>query len=193
MTITRDEAVTVLKPYLDKLRECVVLAWDDYITQYNDLRFPHTSRTRANIIHDLMCLHAKRQFAPIKGVHIRETNGLFLVDFHGELQIRFKKLNRSMKSSNIPTQQTLHFFEQLELEGIPSATRLVIGYILDEAQTQIRTVVITCPKGQEIEWYLELEEPAETRIAGVPAESEVVKTSKRVRVKEIKKFRENYE
>lgn len=191
MLITQSESLSILKPYQSKIRECVVSGWNAYITQYAHVRDVLTPRTRANIVFDHMCHHARQQFANTKDVHIRETNGLFLVDIQGKLQIRFKKLDDNNKSSNIQTQQTLNFYEQLELPGLPHATRLVAGYVLNDWETAIRTVTVTCPNGSEIEWYLELEEPPKVETINLPTESEIPEIRRRVRVKEIKKLKES--
>ncbi len=195
MSLTQDEIMDIINPYLDELRACPVSAVNDYNVQYKQLRSRHSLRSQASIIHDLMRDYATILLRPLKDVYIYEDiNGLFIVEFHGKVQVRFKKLNSNMKFSNIPTQQTLDFYEQLELPGIPAAARLVVGYILDETQTQLRKVAITCPKtcsnGQENEWHHELEEFSVVEIPESLIESGITLAAKRVRPKEIIKIKE---
>lgn len=189
MVISEAAAKTILEPYKARLRECIMQAWEDYESQYGHVRYIHTPRTRANIVHDHMVHHARRLFEGNAGVFMSEIKGLFLIEIEGQLLVRFKKLDEDKKHHNYPTPQNLEFWDQLDLPGIPHLTRLVAGYELNNLQTAIDAIYITCPNGSCNAWYFELEdEMARTEIVELPAS---IAASERVSVKDTEK-RENY-
>lgn len=192
MAISEAEAKIILDPYKTRLRECVTHAWKDYESQYGPMRHIHTPRTRANIVHDHMVHHAKRLFESDTDVSMYEVKGLFLVEIGGQLHVRFKKLDEDKRHHNYPTPQNLEFWEQLFLPGMPHLIRLVAGYELNDLQTDINAVYITCPNGSCNAWYFELEnEIAQAEIVELPVLITTNEVSERVSVKEAEK-RESY-
>ena len=136
-------------------------AWSHYNKEYSiALRINHSPRTRANIMSDLMIMYTRKFFEGKRGVVLRKNRGLFLLEIKGELLIRFKKLGRNQKASNIPTQQSIDFYgQQLDLPGISSrAVGLVAGYVLNGLQNGLESKLITCPKGSYVEWSIDMEE-----------------------------------
>ncbi len=193
MVISEAAAKTILDPYKARLRESVIQAWEDYESQYGHVRHIHTPRTRANIVHDHMVHHARRLFEGDDSVYMCEIKGLFLVQIDGQLLVRFKKLDEDKRHHNYPTPQNLEFWEQLDLPGIPHLTRLVAGYELNDLQTAINAIYITCPNGSCNAWDFELdEETVPSEIVELHVTTPVNKISERVSVKEAEK-RENYE
>lgn len=165
MLISHSEAEAILQPYKKTLYDCVALAGETYWSpQLNHIRHNFSPRTRANIIHDLMVANARSMFDGIEGICFLEFGGIFLIEIDNKIVLRFKKLNEDKRSSNIPTLQAVNFLEQLDLPGIPSHTRLIVGYELNNLHTEIATVTITCPNGEKNEWYFEIEgeEPIQT-------------------------------
>lgn len=192
MVITEASARTILDPYKNQLRECVTQAWEDYESQYGLVRHIHTPRTRANIVHDHMVHHARRLFEGDAAVSMHEIKGLFLVEINGRLLVRFKKLDEDKRHHNYPTPQNLDFWGQLDLPGIPHLTRLVAGYELNNLQTDINAIYVTCPNGSCNAWHFELEnEMAQAEIVELPVSTAVNEISERVSVKDAEK-RESY-
>jgi hypothetical protein len=114
-----------------------------------------TSRTRAAFLHDRILVHIRRQFDGEKGVSfVRGRGGLTLLALQHRFLIRFKKLRRDLRTSNIPTQQSLAFARQQTLPGIPALTHLNAGYVLNRMQTNIESTHITCPNGKQVAWAL---------------------------------------
>ncbi|MBI4825348.1 MAG: hypothetical protein HY807_02860 [Nitrospirae bacterium] len=188
------DAISFLNPYNAILYYCVMNSWTDYGKEYAHVRHIHTPTTRANIIHSHMIHHARNFFQDIEGVNFIIRNKLFMVNIHDTVLLRFKKLDENKISGNIKTQQTIDFLEQ-DLPSMPQhAKNLIVGYELNSLQTNISAITITCPKNSsEIEWYFDLDIPSQAEIVNMPIQPiEISHTIKRVKVKEIKKDKENY-
>lgn len=195
MIISASDTFSFLKQYNTILYDCVMNAWIDYNKEYSHhVRSIHSQTTRANIIHSHMVYHARNLFEDIKGVFFIERNKLFMVNINDKVLLRFKKLDENKKSGNIETQQTLDFLKQ-DLPSMPQhAKNLIVGYELNSLQTSISAITVTCPKNSsEIDWYFDLDTPSQTEIVNMPVKpTETPDTIKRVKVKEIKKDKENY-
>lgn len=157
MALTHSEAYSILESYLPFFHECIIGAWKDFCkwSPYS----PHliTPRTRANIMHDFMTARARNKVNGTYGIRVHESGGLFLLIIEDKINIKFKKLNEDKRPSNIPTQQSLYFMEQMELPGIPFATNLVVGYELNKLQTDISAVSIICPLGIKNDWFFDID------------------------------------
>lgn len=136
--------------------------------------------------------HAIRLFDGMTGVHLDIIQGLFLVNIEGKFVVRFKKLRRDRRGSNILTGQTMLFnSQQFDLPGIPARpTSLVAGYQLDGLQQHIDARLITCPNISGVAWHIDIgespvESPADNVIAIQPRQQ---RSQRRVRVK--KSYRE---
>jgi hypothetical protein len=157
MNQPNEEIISIITPHLEKIRECIVSAWNDYDVECHSIRYKTTPRSRAAIVHDNMKYRIKTSFEGIKGIRYLESRGLFLLIFNDRVCIRFKKLNAKMLSRNIPTQQTLLYINQLELPEIPGITKMIAGYRLDKLQAGIDGIFVTYPRGtRDIPWHLEL-------------------------------------
>ena len=82
-----------------------------------------------------------------------------------DYQVRLKKVNGLLASSNIATQQELAFINQVPanqqlqlLEPGEPITNITIGYQWDRLTDSVRVFVI-CPKGKAHEWAFEIELP----------------------------------
>lgn len=186
MFISQFEAEAILEPYRLMIWESITSAWVDYELHYEHVRHLHTSRTRANIIHDHIVFNARKIFDGIEGICLHDINGLFLVEIQEKVLLRFKKLDEEKRCHNIQTQQTVDFFGQMELPYMPPhAIRLIAGYELNSLQTEIKAISITCPNGSNNAWYFEVESPVieSAEIVDFPT-VEVANIPKRVHVKE---------
>ncbi len=183
MVIAQVEAVEILRPYLETIRRVIVGAWADYEIQYKDVRHIHSITCRANIIHSHMVDRARKEFEGVEGVHVMEIDGLFLLSIQNRLVVRFKKLDNEMKSRNFPTDRQLDYLAQYDCPGIPAATRLEAGYQENFLQTGIRSVLITCPRGRKVDWYIELQEPPVTNVVELPVNAPSPKPPRRVKTK----------
>lgn len=158
MFISEGEAKKILEPHFPAFRRIMYAAWAEWELISSEQRAKLLARARANCLYDFIVHHAKVHFDKVKGVEPFERRGLFLLGFYGLLTIRFKKLGRGKRSSNIQTQQQIDFNLQIDLPGIPKAVRLTIGYVLDIPQTRIKDVLVTLQTGSQLAWHFPIQE-----------------------------------
>lgn len=160
-------ALLRLGSYLELIRNCIVGAWDEYNSYPVEHRIKHTTRTRASAIHDHIIFAARRAFDGIQDVRMVEINKLFLIAFGVDIALRFKKLDDSLRSSGIPTQQSIDFIHQGDLPGIPSVTHLEAGYRVNQLGALAGTY-ICCPNGPSPLWYHEFEGEEDSNVVALP-------------------------
>jgi hypothetical protein len=150
-----DEAQLHLRNIEPRLRDVIEAAWLEY--QTDSLRHRHSPRTQASLLHDLIELHARRVLDGVRGISFAKVRGLFLVNYRGLVVLRFKKLDRALRSRSNQTQQSMSFLNQWPLPSMPdAATRLQAGYQLNSLRTAIDACLVVCPNGQRVEWSWEL-------------------------------------
>src|SRR5690349_20284311 len=116
---TSDKVFRLMGPEnLDRAAEAVQCGVSEYFDLPALQRMHYTKRSRANIIHDLIRKASRRLFDEVRGVRQLDARGLYVLNFSDDLIVRFKKFDATLCSSGIPTQQSLLFLEQRELEGI---------------------------------------------------------------------------
>ncbi|HVV71497.1 MAG TPA: hypothetical protein VHI52_08370 [Verrucomicrobiae bacterium] len=159
--ISQTDAELVLEPYLVRLRECIRVAWkrwEKFCIDCPAMRKPLTPRTRANFLYDHIVEIAEAEFlADRPKVFLNHSRGFLEIDIDSQIVIRFKKLNKKYKASNIQTHQQVLYSMQSNLFG-PSkeAARLVCGYLLTVVATEIKDIAITCPNGSVVEWFFSI-------------------------------------
>ena len=163
MNITEDQAREVLGPYQGDIRSCIVSAWTDYHDHCREIKHILTTRSRASIIFDFIVHNIGQKFQGRRNIFISNKKRLFLVNFENKVIIRFKKLKHN-RASCIPTQQTLDFFRQVEIPGIPTPERFVVGYQLNHMQTEINSISVVYPQDPNQNYWAYDLEPMEAKI-----------------------------
>ena len=153
--IEMSEAQELLHPYVDFLYAWPTQAWDTYHRLMpKELLVEFSPRTRASAVHDLMLANASIDEAPeLKVFNYRKMKGVLIA---GRLVARFKKLSEDGKSCSIPTKQVRDFRHQCSLPGFPCTHNVELGYVLNEAQTEIAEVLVTQPSGKGVAWTLSI-------------------------------------
>ena len=196
-------AADILTPHIPILHACFKAAWESWErfgAVLPELRYVLTPRTRAGFVNDHICQEVKVRFAGVPNARVEEVSGLVLLTLHDlsteepALIMRFKKLNRELLSSNIPTAQQIEFSRQLRLPGFPSVTRLTAGYQLDMLQSAIQDLWVTCAVQNNVLWAIPiLDEEAggvEIQIEELLPNSGQVPTGPRVRPINVQKREE---
>ena len=151
----QDEALTILDPYLERIRYSITQAWERWKAIPPGLRIDMSPRTRASIMHDNAISQAIRN---IPEAHVSNFSELIIFLLADVIALRIKKLDSAMLSCNQNTEQVRKFREQQQLPGIQSIYNLEAGYVLDELAQEIRSVNIVCPNGPGIYWEFEIHE-----------------------------------
>lgn len=187
--ITERDAVRILEPYLQTLVDCIIKGTTTYYQgeDYGKLRVRHSNRTDSSIVHDLITDEAWNAFDGKPGVRLYLRRGLKLIEFHGEITLRFKKFTRRLKSSNIPTTQAMSYIGQLEFSNMPDHARLQIGYVLSKLRTGAEGVYLTFPNGTTNIWHKSLVDyvlsSQTTLIPDIQSAQESVPAKRRLRAK----------
>lgn len=179
-----------LEPYMGALWACAAGGVFDYLSLDPQHRAIDSARTRANRIYDFMLHRARREFAGVPQVRFIERRGLVSLLIEDRFNIRFKKLNKRYLPSNYPTQQAIQMLHQVELDlpDLPPVIKLIVGYRLNDLQTNLQGVYLVCPAGlHQNKWVAPLARPVGYNnvvpfpsVAAAPAKEVTV----RVRLKE---------
>jgi len=169
--ISQDEVENLLDPLTDIFRECMDAAWETYRTKYAEFSVIHHPRTRANIVYDHIIANLRTRLDRVGGVRFVEQRGLIALLVEGQLLLKFKKLTKGRLSRNIPTRQSRTFALQLPLPGLPGAlANLVVGYQLNELQTDIAGIHVTCPTLDSLAWGFEIPRSPGADVVSMPVE-----------------------
>lgn len=150
-------AIKIIKPHFDWLSECIEIGgFREYQNEYASVMHIHDKTTKANIIQDHIVNYVRMTASRYKDVSIIEQNRMFVLKINhhlGDAAIRFKKLNESLLSSNIQTQQSTDFAQQIELPFLKECVHLNVGYTVDRTGSLYQCFV-TCPINRKaIQWY----------------------------------------
>jgi hypothetical protein len=185
--ISQTQAEKLLGPQLKRIRDCIVRAFQKWRSDYSKNALVHTARSRASVIHDHMVAFAKEYFSGDDSIRIFSKSGLAVVNIKDVVLLRFKKLDAKKRSSSIPTRQNYLFKAQLDLPGIPSElTHLEAGYVLNELQTGLDGVYITCPNKNRLEWFIDLTPLVGTNVTQITINSTPTAAPQAARRKRIK-------
>jgi hypothetical protein len=149
------DADLVLSPYYKAIIGFFFGAWSDWNKLPLRLRAQLTPRARANVIYDCVLQRARVYFNRLgdETVRLIEKKGLFMFGVRGQVLFRFKKLDRSGKYRNIPTDQQVKLSLQQDLPGVPGKCALVvIGYQLNKLETEIKAILVTYSNGTQVSW-----------------------------------------
>lgn len=156
--VEQTDAIQFLQPHLEGLHGIVSGGWEDYMTGYTDAhRLVHSPITRASIVHDHIIDRASRYLQASPHLRLHDARGLKALVIADRYAIRFKKLDENGISRNQPTKQVQDFREQMQLPGINAIYNLEAGYVLDDLETGISRICITCPNGGRNYWEYELQ------------------------------------
>jgi len=164
--LSKESAETLLKPYLETIRDCIKAGWDAWISFGSlapDLRAPLSKRSRATFVYDHIVYNIQAKFYKNPRVGLLQKAGFLNLEIDGGSEaraiLRIKKLDRKNRARNYPTNQQVLFSMQLNLPGWPKdATRLIAGYKLDLTETEIHEYLVTLPIGSNVEWFFEITE-----------------------------------
>lgn len=125
-----------------------------FLSRFGSLRAGMTVRSERSNIHDCMVEIAKKYFP--NDCFLSQNRFLLRIGGH---QIKLKKFNPSLKTSNYPTQLVFDFLRQKfnDLFSSMPTTNLHLGYIPDSIDLLASPVWMACPNGPiSLEWGCEM-------------------------------------
>ena len=108
--------------------------------------------TRASILNDYWYYFANQQLGDTTGITLQlEKHQRFLI-VDDRLIVRFKLIDRNLRSKNYPTPASKDWNNQLPLQGIPSLSRCEFGYRLTLTGTAIEDAFLLLRYGDRLLW-----------------------------------------
>lgn len=165
-------ARAVVTPHREILALAVARGWYEWrkLGQHAPAQRQHLGRiSRAASVNDFVCAHAERLLGGEPGVSLAYEHGRLMVFLgHGTVKLRFKKLDRQLRSRNICTERQLRLQLQLDapmMPGMPNPTVLTVGYVLDTTETLIRRIAAVCQRAGGVEYVIELHLPTAAQVS----------------------------
>lgn len=159
-SMTEEDGRARMEAFEELFIECVKDGWQRWRDMGDNdptIRYDLGNRSRASIVNDFICREIRRRFADVPGTNQLRVHGINVLDLGNGTVTRVKKVDSQYRSSNINTRHNKHYMLQLILPDLPpEATRLIVGYQLNELETEIKDIVVTCPDGQRVLWYYSL-------------------------------------
>jgi len=170
--VSLEEAEAILGPYRDRLNRCIQHGWDVWRTEYLHKHHVLGPRARAAIVFDEIVFWAEQEFASDEDVRTKRTPSSFMLYIGDRITLRFKKIKRNGRCSNIKTKQQVLFLAQAQLRfpTMLEGTLVHAGYTLDELQQEILRKSIVCQLDNRVLWQIPLSGENAALVDFVPAE-----------------------
>ena len=108
--------------------------------------------TRASIINDYWYYFTNQQLGGKAGISVQEERYQRFLVIDDQLIVRFKLVDRNLRSKNYPTPASKDWNNQLPLQGIPSLSRCELGYRLTLTGTAIEDAFLLLRSGEKLLW-----------------------------------------
>ncbi|WP_319446121.1 MULTISPECIES: hypothetical protein [unclassified Mycobacterium] len=146
----------IVRDHLDRFGQVLQVAWKDFqgLRQLAGSSLARASAgTRAMLVTDFVRAPAHQLFAGVDGVSVEDRYGRPWVSLHGgRVQVRFKRLTASLRLCPTDTERQVRLAYHLGdpcLPGMPEATILTAGYVVDAGATALAGTYLVCHVGDE--------------------------------------------
>ena len=172
--LTSEEAEVILAPYRERLNRCIQHGWEVWKTDYAHKHHVLHARARAAIVFDEIVHRALQEFVEGPDLVIRRTHATLMMYIGDSLVLRFKKIGRNGRCSNILTRQQVLFraqVVQLCLPTMQKGTLVHAGYQLDSLQQDIIDTKVVCQFNKRVLWQMSLGHAAVIEVMPTPQSS----------------------
>ena len=114
--------------------------------------FGLSKSTRASIINDYWYYFTNQQLGGKAGISVQEELYQRFLVIDDQLIVRFKLVDRNLRSKNYPTPASKDWNNQPPLQGIPSLSRCELGYRLTLTGTAIEDAFLLLRSGEKLLW-----------------------------------------
>jgi hypothetical protein len=139
--------------------------WQAYL---DEGRLRRLRRTRAGIVWEGMIERADHDlldnFDGVRKVNLPESAGYVLCE---RILLRFKKHDRTMRTTNVPTVVQRVLNRQGHFDDMPDLAHVTCGYVLDGAEAGIEKWIVARPVRRRNEWVIDLRDLAAGTLAPV--------------------------
>jgi hypothetical protein len=174
--ISRERAESILQPYIDILNECIDEGWNAWTTEYSNKFHLLDARARAAIVYCEIAYRARQRFASLEGVKVVPRRGTLTIFIGDEITLRFKKIRKTGRCSNIMTRTQALFLAQMQFPGMLDGTMVHAGYQLDDLQLDVIRKAVVCQLDKRVLWQIDLEGPM-AEVVPVPSGTPQTPTS----------------
>lgn len=151
------KCMEILDPYLEDLDWCLRDGFARYRTYPEDIIAEHDNRAATSCIYSNQLFRARQILQVKERINIIDLQGLWVVDFMGHVNLRFKKVDSSGKGRNAETKQQIKFDNQEDIPGLPAkAIRVIAGYQAEPSLTRIEKILVSRPHGKSVEWCVQI-------------------------------------
>jgi hypothetical protein len=158
--ITLEEAEEILAPHRDLLNRCIQHGWDVWKSDYAHKHHILQARARAAVVFDEIVDKALVEFASHPDVIMKRTASTLMLYIGKSIVLRFKKIRKNGRCSNILTRQQILFraqeIVQLRLPEMEKGTLVHAGYQLDDLQQEIQRKSVVCQFNNSVIWQMSL-------------------------------------
>jgi len=139
-----EEILDLVTPFAVEIRTPVLDAWDEFQKRYPQYLLDHKSRTRFNLLHDLVIKFAKRRFD--QNPKIFKAKGhcdefiLSPGNSNSMVIFRYKKLNQRLLTCNVKTRAQKEYREE---DMFNCYHKIFIGYQVDDLWTKLMSIHLT--------------------------------------------------
>lgn len=153
---TKEESFAILDPYIPIITEVIRNAVDEFSKDPKKLIY--CNRTKACIINDLIIKNSLENLYSVDGIRFRQCRGNTYIIIRDKFILRFKKLDKNLRTSNAPTNQSNKYIYQESLfSDLPDpVTNIFAGYTWNNSQSSYSGIYLTCPLGRNLEWSHDL-------------------------------------
>src|ERR1035438_3895342 len=169
--LSEERAQAFLQPYLAILNQCIDDGWSAWKTHYFHRAHVLDGRPRAAIVYAEIVNRALEEFRGLEGVKVVRRPGSLMIYIGEDITIRFKKMRKDGRCSNIKTVTQIRFLAQLQLPGMVDGTLVHAGYQLDDLQQNIVRKAIVCQLNKRVLWDIELTGVLAERVTMPPVDS----------------------
>lgn len=182
-----DVVMPIVSVHLARFGQVLQTAWNDYQSlrdQAGSSLIRASAGTRGMLVTDFIRTPARQQFAGIDGVLIDDRYGRPWVNLHGgRVQVRFKGLTPGLRLCPTDTQRQVRLAYHLGdpcLPGMPDATILTAGYVLDASKTALAGTYLVCHVGGEPYYSIPLPRscPAPQQLPLVPLSAPIIRSTR---------------
>ena len=147
-----------LEPYFDRITNIYSGAVDQYNTETSPkARAEHDTRAALCAIYSYAWKGLMREFDDEPGFRSMTVRGLNVLNIRDVIVMRAKHVDANGHHANHDSKQQRDFDRQLSIPGLPpAAVRLVVGYNLDPAFSQVERVIVRRPLGKWTAWSAQI-------------------------------------
>jgi hypothetical protein len=154
----QQRVMAALEPYFGRLADIYSEAVDLYNTATSaKARAEHDTRAALCAIYSHAWKGYLREFVEEPGFHFLTVRGLNILNVRDILVARAKSVDANGRHANHDSKQQRDFDRQRGFPELPpAAVRVVIGYQLDPAFSEVQRVIVRRPMGKSTAWSAQI-------------------------------------